>query len=97
MLSEQLLIKNVPLVGKDQVPWTFKVLLKKLTRVGVSCAGDVPGGDGGDDGDGDGDTHGASAGESNENQEKMVLVSPFAVLKYLPLTSLSTSRVDSTF
>ena len=88
------MIKNVPLVGKDQVPWTFKVLLKKLTRVGVSCAGDVPGGD--DDG-GDGDTYGASAGESNENQEKMVLVSPFAVLKYLPLTSLSTSRVDSTF
>ena len=35
--------------------------------------------------------------KSNENQEKMVLVSPFAVLKYLPLTSLSTSRVDSTF
>ena len=59
--TAQLLIKSVPLVGKDQVPWTFKVLLKKLTRVGVSCAGDVPGGDGGDDGDGD--THGASAGE----------------------------------
>ena len=66
--AAQFLIKNVPLVGKDQVPWTFKVLLKKLTRAGVSCAGDVPGGDddggdGGDDGDGDGDTHGASASE----------------------------------
>ena len=37
-----ILIKIFPLVGKDQVPWTFKVLLQKLARVRVSCAGDVP-------------------------------------------------------
>ena len=35
---------NFPLIGKDQVSGTFKVLLQKLARVvRVSCAGDVPG------------------------------------------------------
>ena len=37
-----ILIKISLLVGKDQVPWTFKVLLNKLARVRVSCAWNVP-------------------------------------------------------